>query len=67
MIFEEIRSGGCCSYVVACAETCAGVVLEGLARTSAGLQLGACARPVAEGGDGAPFAVLAGHAWQCGT
>lgn len=28
MIFEEIRSGGCCSYVIACAETCAGVVID---------------------------------------
>jgi len=28
MIFEEIRSGGCCSYVVACGETCAGVVVD---------------------------------------
>ena len=28
MIFEEIRSGGCCSYVVACGETCAGVVID---------------------------------------
>ncbi len=28
MIFEEIRSGGCCSYVVACGDTCAGVVVD---------------------------------------
>ena len=28
MIFEEIRTGGCCSYVVACGETCAGVVVD---------------------------------------
>jgi glyoxylase-like metal-dependent hydrolase (beta-lactamase superfamily II)/rhodanese-related sulfurtransferase len=28
MIFEEIRSGGCCSYVVACGDTCAGVVID---------------------------------------
>src|SRR5207248_69192 len=28
MIFEEIRTGGCCAYVVACAETCAGVVVD---------------------------------------
>jgi glyoxylase-like metal-dependent hydrolase (beta-lactamase superfamily II)/rhodanese-related sulfurtransferase len=28
MIFEEIRSGGCCSYVIACDETCAGVVVD---------------------------------------
>lgn len=28
MIFEEIRSGGCCSYIVACGETCAGVVVD---------------------------------------
>ncbi|MBM4268967.1 MAG: MBL fold metallo-hydrolase [Deltaproteobacteria bacterium] len=28
MIFEEIRSGGCCSYLVACDETCAGVVVD---------------------------------------
>jgi glyoxylase-like metal-dependent hydrolase (beta-lactamase superfamily II)/rhodanese-related sulfurtransferase len=28
MIFEEIRSGGCCSYVVACADTCAGMVID---------------------------------------
>jgi len=28
MIFEEIRSGGCCSYVIACGETCAGVVVD---------------------------------------
>jgi glyoxylase-like metal-dependent hydrolase (beta-lactamase superfamily II)/rhodanese-related sulfurtransferase len=28
MIFEEIRTGGCCSYVVGCGETCAGVVVD---------------------------------------
>src|SRR5262245_16316445 len=28
MIFEEIRSGGCCSYVVACDDTCAGVIVD---------------------------------------
>jgi glyoxylase-like metal-dependent hydrolase (beta-lactamase superfamily II)/rhodanese-related sulfurtransferase len=28
MIFEEIRAGGCCSYVIACGETCAGVVID---------------------------------------
>src|SRR4029450_11929091 len=28
MIFEEIRSGGCCSYVIACRETCAGGVVD---------------------------------------
>ena len=28
MIFEEIRSGGCCSYVIACGDTCAGVVVD---------------------------------------
>src|SRR5262245_13771832 len=28
MIFEEIRSGGCCSYVIACGETCSGVVVD---------------------------------------
>jgi len=28
MIFEEIRSGGCCSYVIACGETCAGLVID---------------------------------------
>jgi glyoxylase-like metal-dependent hydrolase (beta-lactamase superfamily II)/rhodanese-related sulfurtransferase len=28
MIFEEIRSGGCCSYLVACGETCAGVIVD---------------------------------------
>ena len=28
MVFEEIRSGGCCSYVVACGDTCAGVVID---------------------------------------
>ena len=28
MIFEEIRSGGCCSYLVACGETCCGVLVD---------------------------------------
>jgi glyoxylase-like metal-dependent hydrolase (beta-lactamase superfamily II)/rhodanese-related sulfurtransferase len=28
MIFEEIRTGGCCSYVIACGDTCAGVVID---------------------------------------
>src|SRR5262245_47998347 len=28
MIFEEIRSGGCCSYVIACDDTCAGVIVD---------------------------------------
>jgi glyoxylase-like metal-dependent hydrolase (beta-lactamase superfamily II)/rhodanese-related sulfurtransferase len=28
MIFEEIRSGGCCSYLVACGDTCAGVIVD---------------------------------------
>ncbi len=28
MIFEEIRTGGCCSYVIACGETCAGLVVD---------------------------------------
>lgn len=28
MIFEELRAGGCCSYLVACADTCAGVVID---------------------------------------
>jgi len=28
MVFEEIRTGGCCSYVIACGETCAGVVVD---------------------------------------
>lgn len=28
MVFEEIRAGGCCSYVVACSDTCAGVVID---------------------------------------
>jgi glyoxylase-like metal-dependent hydrolase (beta-lactamase superfamily II) len=28
MFFEEIRSGGCCSYVIACGETCAGVIVD---------------------------------------
>lgn len=28
MIFEEVRAGGCCSYVVACGDTCAGVIVD---------------------------------------
>ena len=28
MLFEEIRSGGCCSYLLACAETCSGVLVD---------------------------------------
>ena len=28
MIFEDVRSGGGCSYVVACGETCAGAVID---------------------------------------
>src|SRR5262245_7067803 len=28
MVFEEIRSGGCCSYLIACSETCAAVVID---------------------------------------
>jgi glyoxylase-like metal-dependent hydrolase (beta-lactamase superfamily II)/rhodanese-related sulfurtransferase len=28
VIFEEIRTGGCCSYVIACGETCSGVVID---------------------------------------
>jgi glyoxylase-like metal-dependent hydrolase (beta-lactamase superfamily II)/rhodanese-related sulfurtransferase len=28
VFFEEIRRGGCCSYVLACADTCAGVVVD---------------------------------------
>lgn len=28
MIFEQIRSGGCLSYVVGCEETCAGVLVD---------------------------------------
>jgi len=28
MLFEEIRTGGCCSYLIACDETCAGVVVD---------------------------------------
>lgn len=28
MLFEEIRSGGCCSYVIACSDTCAGVIID---------------------------------------
>jgi glyoxylase-like metal-dependent hydrolase (beta-lactamase superfamily II)/rhodanese-related sulfurtransferase len=28
MIFEELRSGGCCSYLVGCSETCSGVLID---------------------------------------
>lgn len=28
MTFEEIRSGGCCSYLIACSETCSGVLVD---------------------------------------
>ncbi len=28
MIFEEVRSGGCLSYVVGCTETCSGVLID---------------------------------------
>ena len=28
MLFEEIRAGGCCSYLVGCPETCSGVVVD---------------------------------------
>jgi glyoxylase-like metal-dependent hydrolase (beta-lactamase superfamily II)/rhodanese-related sulfurtransferase len=28
VLFEEIRTGGCCSYVIACGETCAGMVVD---------------------------------------
>jgi glyoxylase-like metal-dependent hydrolase (beta-lactamase superfamily II) len=28
MLFEEIRSGGCCSYLVACGETCSGFLID---------------------------------------
>ena len=28
MLFDEIRSGGCCSYVIACGDTCAGVIVD---------------------------------------
>ena len=28
MIFEEIRAGGCCSYLIACSETCSGVLVD---------------------------------------
>ncbi|MEW6270911.1 MAG: MBL fold metallo-hydrolase [Thermodesulfobacteriota bacterium] len=28
MVFEEIRTGGCCSYVIACGDTCAGVIVD---------------------------------------
>jgi glyoxylase-like metal-dependent hydrolase (beta-lactamase superfamily II)/rhodanese-related sulfurtransferase len=28
VLFEEIRTGGCCAYVVACDATCAGVIVD---------------------------------------
>jgi glyoxylase-like metal-dependent hydrolase (beta-lactamase superfamily II)/rhodanese-related sulfurtransferase len=28
MLFEEVRSGGCCSYLVACEETCGAVLVD---------------------------------------
>ena len=28
MLFEEVRSGGCCSYLVACDETCGAVLVD---------------------------------------
>jgi glyoxylase-like metal-dependent hydrolase (beta-lactamase superfamily II)/rhodanese-related sulfurtransferase len=28
VIFDEVRAGGCCSYVIACGETCAGVIVD---------------------------------------
>ncbi len=28
MIFEEIRVGGCCSYLIACDQTCCGVIVD---------------------------------------
>jgi glyoxylase-like metal-dependent hydrolase (beta-lactamase superfamily II)/rhodanese-related sulfurtransferase len=28
MLFEEVRSGGCCSYVAACGDTCSGIVVD---------------------------------------
>src|SRR4026208_1117872 len=28
MLFEEIRAGGCVSYLVGCPETCAGVLID---------------------------------------
>ena len=28
MIFEELRSGGCCTYLVGCSDTCCGVVVD---------------------------------------
>jgi glyoxylase-like metal-dependent hydrolase (beta-lactamase superfamily II)/rhodanese-related sulfurtransferase len=28
VIFEEVRAGGCCSYVIACGDTCAGVIVD---------------------------------------
>ena len=28
MIFEEVRAGGCCSYVIACGDTCAGLIVD---------------------------------------
>jgi glyoxylase-like metal-dependent hydrolase (beta-lactamase superfamily II)/rhodanese-related sulfurtransferase len=28
MLFKEIRAGGCCAYLVACSETCCGVLVD---------------------------------------
>jgi glyoxylase-like metal-dependent hydrolase (beta-lactamase superfamily II)/rhodanese-related sulfurtransferase len=28
VLFEEVRAGGCCSYVIACGDTCAGVIID---------------------------------------
>src|SRR3990172_4864785 len=28
MLFEQLRSGGCLSYVVGCEQTCAGVIVD---------------------------------------
>ncbi len=28
MFFEELRAGGCCSYLIACSDTCSGVVVD---------------------------------------
>jgi glyoxylase-like metal-dependent hydrolase (beta-lactamase superfamily II)/rhodanese-related sulfurtransferase len=28
VIFEEVRAGGCCSYLIACGDTCAGVIVD---------------------------------------
>lgn len=28
MLFEEIRSGGCCSYLIACEKTCSGILVD---------------------------------------